>query len=126
MSENILYLTWSQQHETGIAILDEQYKAMLGMINSLFYSLSMDKGIVTLQPTLRALEEMSHIHLSTVRSLSDETDFEEFRESALFQYELFLEAKDTAREVRCEQDVLFVVRLLKDWWVSLAGFKQAA
>lgn len=124
MAADILYLAWRQQHETGISILDEQHRAMLGMINSLYYSISMSKGMAMLQPTLRALEEMSHIHLSIVRSLSDETDFEEFRENALFQYELFLEAKNTAREVRCEQDVLFVVRLLKDWWTNFQ-VKQA-
>lgn len=125
MATDILYLAWAQQHETGVAIFDEQQKAMLGVINSLFYSISVSKGMIMLKPTLKALEEMSHIHLLTVRSLSDETEFKEFCENAVFQYELLQEAKNTAREVRCEQDILFIVRLLKDWWMNFHT-KQAA
>ena len=31
-----LYLIWNHKHETGTAILDEQYRAMLGIISSPF------------------------------------------------------------------------------------------
>lgn len=115
---NALYLVWNQQHETGNMILDEQYRAMLGIINSLYHSSLSGDGLKILKPTLRVLEEMSYIHLSTIGSLTDEANFELYRERAVFQYELFLEAKKTASEVRSEQDIQYVVRMLKDWWVN--------
>ena len=113
-----LYLVWNQQHETGTAILDEQYRSMLGVINSLFHCASSGDGMKVLKPTLRALEEMSFIHLATIRSMSEGDNFDHYRERAIFQYELLLEAKNTANQVRSEQDIHCVVRLLKDWWVN--------
>lgn len=58
---DVLYLVWNKKHETGSTILDEQYRATLGMINSLFHSGSSGDGMKILKPTLRALEEMSYI-----------------------------------------------------------------
>ena len=78
-----------------------------------------------LKPTLKALEKLSYIHLTTIRSISDEGSFEQYCVRVLFQYELLLEAKKTADQVRSDQDIHYVVRLLKGWWVNFY-VKQAA
>ena len=123
--ENVLYLVWNKDHESGMAIIDEQHRAMLGMINSLYYNLSKGRGLNTVHPTLRALEELAYIHLSTLLPLAEQEEYGKYREQAITQYELLQEAKRSARKAQCEADVMEIVQLLKDWWVGFHA-RQAA
>lgn len=41
-----LYITWKPEHALGIPILDEQHRAVVATINSLFYFMQQDRGLM--------------------------------------------------------------------------------
>lgn len=64
-----LYIQWKKEDELGIPLIDEQHRAIVGTINSLFYFIQMGRGLAALRPTLNALDQYTKIHFDSEEAL---------------------------------------------------------
>ena len=52
-----LYIIWNDKNNTGVPIIDEQHKCIVGIINSLHYFIREGLGKEAVRHTLNILEQ---------------------------------------------------------------------
>jgi hemerythrin len=63
--KNTLYIVWNEYNNLGIAVIDEQHRGIVAIINSLHYFIQEGQGEDVLVPTLGMLEHYTRIHFLT-------------------------------------------------------------
>lgn len=113
-----LYIVWNTDNELEIPIIDEQHRAIVSTINSLFYFLHGKLTLVTLKPTLRILEEYTRLHFTTEEMLMEKAGYSGYRDHVLLHRELAARTTTMAREPLEADRAHEVLGSLKDWWLD--------
>ena len=114
---NVISLSWNTHYETGIPVIDEQRRSMLSMIVSLQYFTGKGAGLLYLSTVIQMLEKLVFVHVSTIKSIMSKTEFSEYQQRAIAQYDLFLSAKEQAQQASTESDAAKIQKTLKEWWM---------
>ena len=64
-----LFITWTDHHNLGIPIIDEQHRGISTLINTLHYFMLENHGASVMMPVLRMLEEYLKVHFATEERL---------------------------------------------------------
>jgi len=112
-----LYIVWDFDNELDIPIIDEQHRAIVSTINSLFYFIHERLTLVALRPTLHILEEYTKLHFTTEEMLMEKAGYSGVGDHVLLHRQL---AKRTATIAHSPLDADSgheVLSFLKDWWL---------
>jgi hemerythrin len=113
-----LYIKWSQENELGIPIIDEQHRAAVATINSLFYFIQKKRGIAALRPTLSVLEQYTKIHFETEEELLKQSGYPDFEAHANLHRELESKSHEIMRQAIADEDASMALTFLKEWWLD--------
>ena len=113
-----LYIVWNEDYELGVNILDEQHRALVSTINSLYYFITRGSGVQAIKPTLRVLEEYTNLHFATEEAFMKSFDFHDFKEHRQFHQHLMAKTLTLSNHVYSEEDALKTLDFLKNWWLN--------
>lgn len=113
-----LYIVWSKDNETKIPIIDEQHRAIVSTINSLFYFMQEKRALEALTPLLTMLSQYTKIHFDTEESLMKKAGYADFNDHQSLHRELIKETAAVMRRSTDEKNPAIVLAFLKDWWLN--------
>jgi len=116
--QEALYIVWNAKNELDIPIIDEQHRAIVSTINSLFYFIHEKLTLVALKPTLHILSEYTKIHFTTEELLMEKAGYTEFESHVLLHRQLAERTKAIAQSPLERDSALEVLHFLKDWWLN--------
>ncbi len=114
----ILYIVWNEKSETGIPIIDEQHRAIVSMINSLFYFIHEKHGMDALRPTIHMISEYAKLHFDTEESLMKRAGYEDFDHHHALHQELLKQSVIVTQRSIEEKDAMILLHFLKAWWLT--------
>lgn len=113
-----LYIQWKKEDEFGIPIIDEQHRAIVGTINSLFFFIQMGKGLTALRPTLNALDQYTKIHFDSEEALLKHIGYPDIDAHALLHQKLVKKMSNVMQDSISQSDPGIVMAFLKEWWMG--------
>ncbi|MDL2314523.1 hypothetical protein LJC36_06035 [Desulfovibrio sp. OttesenSCG-928-C14] len=121
----LLFIRWTKENETGIPVIDEQHRALAGIINSFFHFRDDPDIERVLVPTAEAMKDFGVIHFGTEEKLMLESGYpgyeEHSREHLLIKEEIWMEE----RACRNAGDAMGFLLFLKKYWTKhLEGYDR--
>ena len=113
-----LYITWKNEDELGIPIIDEQHRGVVTAINSLFYFMQFERGLEALHPTLRILDQYRLLHFETEEAIMRQYNYPDFDTHVLLHRQFDKNMDYVMREAIALSDPQCVLSFLKKWWLS--------
>lgn len=112
-----LYIVWNKENEIGIPIIDEQHRAIVSMINSLFYFMQENHAMDVLMPTTHMITEYALIHFNTEEPMMQRAGYKDYDHHRALHHDMI--KKSAAAMVRStrDKDPSIMLRFLKDWWL---------
>ena len=113
-------IQWKDEYSVGVALLDEQHKRMIEIINTLIDAPTADVGSKTVAETLKKMAEYSQAHFQEEELLFEEFGYPdaaahaETHKEYVQQTVVFCGAAMTHVDAVPER----LLRFLKDWWVD--------
>lgn len=115
---NALYIVWKPQDNLGIPIIDEQHRAIVATINSLYYFIQEGWGLSALAPTLNIIKTYSNFHFKTEEGILSKAGYQELHMHIMAQKQFTKDVDTAAHEAISDKDPLLLLKFLKDWWIS--------
>lgn len=114
-----LFIRWDDEvNQTGLAILDEQHRGLVTMINS-FYFHKNDPFIERiLVPTALMTINFAKIHFITEQELMAEAQYPELDEHIKVHEHLYRELVRVELKSRRARDADGLLAFLKTWWLE--------
>ena len=114
-----LFIRWADEvHQTGLAILDEQHRGLVSMINS-FYFHKNDPFIERiLVPTALMTINFAKVHFLTEQELMAQAEYPELAEHIEVHENLFRELVRIELKSRQARDADGFLAFLKKWWLE--------
>lgn len=116
--KNMLYIIWPESANLGIPIIDEQHRAIVTTINSLYYFIQEGRGLEALRPTFDILEQYTRIHFITEEELMRRAGFDGLEEHIALHEGLTGKMKKIARESLNNREPELALEFLKKWWLD--------
>jgi hemerythrin len=114
---NTLYIVWQEDSNLHIPIIDEQHRAIVATINSLFYFIQEGWGVGALRPTLAMIKSNSMFHFKTEEGLLEKVGYPDLKKHAELQKKFLIDIDAAARESIEFQDPTLLLKFLKNWWL---------
>jgi len=114
-----LFIKWQEKNNTGIAIIDEQHRGILSLINSLYHLT--EKGVCDKTLSLLisdTLKNYSRIHFLTEERFLQAAGYPAFEEHKEMHRKLSQETGRIGHATITENDTKPLLNLLKKWWVE--------
>lgn len=122
-----LYIVWSRrQHNTNIPIIDEQHRALVSTINSLFYLSRNQPAEKATLLTLGVLQEFAETHFLTEEMLMETTGYPQFEDHKEEHDSLRTRLKILFSQCRKTNNSDKLMSFLKMWWTDHVGVKDMA
>ena len=113
---NHLYIKWAEKNNTGIAIIDEQHKAIISTINSYYYFVESGKGQEVIKIILQMLIDYTKLHFITEEGIMNEADYPEYEQHC--SKHKILNDKTVEFLSNRNLDSREVLKFLKEWWLK--------
>ncbi len=113
-----LYIVWHRDNELDIPIIDEQHRAIVSTINSLFYFIRERLPRVAMKPTLAILLEYTKLHFTTEEILMEKAGYSELDAHVLLHRRLTDKTIEIAQSPLEPDGAHAVLSFLKDWWLG--------
>ena len=110
-----LFIVWNDDFNTGIPIIDEQHRAMVATINTLFYLIKEGDGIEALKPSLLSLEYYIATHFITEKKILEKTDFPKLKSHLQLHEDMKKEKERIERDAIYNKDPMVLLHFLKEW-----------
>jgi hemerythrin-like metal-binding protein len=114
-----LYIRWQECNDTGIALIDEQHRGIVSIINS-FHHL-MGKNIdcrMQFSCISDTMKNYSHIHFITEERLLETSGYPKLEEHKKLHRNLSVEIERIERVAIAENDARPLLKFLKKWWLE--------
>lgn len=116
---DFLYIVWKDDSKNlGIPIIDEQHRALVSIINSLYFFIKEKKGCDVLAPIMKMLEQYTKIHFQTEEYLLRKACYPELDKHLALHKELIDKMDQIGCEASMRHDPEMVLTFLKDWWLG--------
>ncbi len=109
-------IAWRSKYEQGVFIIDEQHRAIIAVINSLYYAMQNNHGIDMLHPVVGMIAEYTRIHFETEEEFHRKCDFPDAEQHHSLHLELIRKMSKIARKSEDNKDPYQFMQFLKDWW----------
>lgn len=115
-----LFIVWSKQYETGIAILDEQYRGLVSLINCFFFHRNDVAGDITkvLVPTAKMFKSYVKIYCATVEKLMRDSNYPERERYEGLHAEMIHHIEVMELKYRRARDAQGFLNFLKEYWLD--------
>lgn len=122
-----LFIVWSKEYETGITILDEQYRGLVSLINSFFFH----RGDVEtdieriLVPTAEMFKSYVKINCLTVEKLMRESNYPELEKYRVIHEAMIDNIMMMDRKYRYHRDAQGFLQYLKEYWLATVRYNES-
>lgn len=113
-----LYVHWEEIHQTGLAIIDEQHRGLVSLINSFFFHKNDPFIERILVPTALMTINFAKIHFLTEQQLMEESGYPGVEEHLKAHEELFRKLIAVEKKSRAARDADGFLAFLKTWWLE--------
>lgn len=117
---NTLFIVWSENYETGIQILDEQYRGLVSLINSFFFHRGDTEGDINrvLVPTAEMFKSYVKINCLTVEKLMRDSEYPDLKKYTELHEEMIGNIRTMDIKYRQARDAQGFLNYLKDYWLE--------
>lgn len=113
-----LYIVWKDEFNVNVPIIDEQHRAVVATINSLYFFIQEGWGLLALEPTLKIIRMYSSFHAKTEEGMLTQTECQfvndHIKAQAEFEHNV-IEAKEEAVALK---DPQILLTFLRKWWLK--------
>jgi len=114
-----LFIKWQEKNSTGIAIIDEQHRGILSLINSLYHLTEKGYCDDTLCSFISdTLKNYSRIHFLTEERFLQAAGYPGLEEHKEMHRKLSQETERIGHATITEHDTRPLLNLLKKWWIE--------
>lgn len=114
-------IVWTEEMSVGIAVLDEDHRRIMKMINILYLAMQEGKGRQMMADTIHDLFVYINLHFETEEEMFDRTGYaggpeqklehQNMRTKSLEMKQRFLNSPESVTPIE-------ILLFLKDWWVG--------
>jgi len=121
MDQPPLFIKWHACNETGIALIDEQHKGIVSIINTFYHIYMMDTGTENrllyscISDTLR---NYSRVHFITEEGYLDASQYADTEKHKKLHENLTMEIERIEKEGIKANDPKLLLEFLKKWWIE--------
>jgi len=112
-----MYITWKDENNIGIPIIDEQHRGIVSAINSMYYIMQYEKRQGAIKSLLVLLEQYTHFHFITEQNLMKEALYPELEDHLKLHSSLINQTKKLMQEYQRGADSRQILTFLRDWWL---------
>lgn len=113
-----LFIHWDEIHQSGLAIIDEQHRGLVSLINSFFFHKNDPFIERILVPTALMTINFAKIHFLTEQQLMEESAYPGLEEHLKAHERLFRELISVEKKSRAARDADGFLSFLKIWWLE--------
>ncbi|MDX1915836.1 MAG: hemerythrin family protein [Methylophilus sp.] len=114
---NVLYIVWKNENDLGIPIIDEQHRAIVATINSLYFFIQEGWGLSALTPTLNIIKSYSGFHFKTEEGILSKIGYSNIHKHIMAQKKFSKDLDTIAHEAIDCRDPSVLLKFLKTWWI---------
>jgi hemerythrin len=118
MSVQQPYIAWDEKSSTGVPILDEQHRSIVGIINTLHYFVERGQVEEVLRPTLEAMLQHTVLHFRTEEMLLADARYPGLAQHARKHKRLLGDIRQVCGEAAVSKDARPVLAFLRAWWLN--------
>lgn len=111
-----LYIVWKDEFNINNPILDEQHRAVVTSINSLYYFIQQGWGLAALEPTLKIIRMYSSFHAKTEEGILGQLDCPHMQEHINSQKRFEKDVNEASKEAIDMKDPQILLTFLRKWW----------
>lgn len=112
-----LLIEWHSHNEVGIAILDEQHRGLVSIINSFAFSILNQNTEFIINGTFSMMATYTKIHFRTEEALLQTAGYEELEEHRKVHKALVRESFTMANRSLLLSDPELYLHFLEKWWM---------
>ncbi len=113
-----LYIVWNESYMLHNPIIDEQHRALVASINSLYFFIQEGWGLAALEPTLKIVKNYASFHAKTEQGLLSQSNCncinDHKQKEKVFESQLDQEMK----EALAMKDPQILLTFLRKWWLQ--------
>ena len=114
-----LFIKWTDRNETGIALIDEQHKGIVSIINTFYYLMAAGADNKMLYSCISdTMKNYSRIHFITEEGFLRESGYKDLDKHKEFHRKLSLEIERIELKCIISNDALALLEFLKKWWIE--------
>lgn len=125
MNIDLSIIEWSEENNTGIRLLDDQHRGIVGAINSLQFYIQTKKENYFLYATLSMIDSYTKLHFYTEESLLAAANYQGLEKHKLFHNALIKKSYILAHRSLRVNDPVIYLNFLKDWWINHINKKDS-
>lgn len=113
-------IPWRASYETGVAMLDEQHKALISIINRLYKVIRNKQGVDDLQVVFDDLTAYATTHLEVEENLLAEHNYPDLEKHRQRHKEYIARVEELSQGMKSADDklVVEVYSYLRQWWLN--------
>jgi hemerythrin len=111
-------IAWKPEYELGIAILDEQHRAIVATINSFNYAMQSHHGNNVLAPIINMVHEYTRIHFAIEENYFELCDFADSNRHRSLHAGLLQKLSLVGNESLWNEDPYQFLQFLRNWWID--------
>jgi len=114
-----LFIIWQECNNTGIDLIDEQYRRIVSIINTLYYSVAIGKGNNKLySQMLDTLYNYSNIHFMTEEGILETCEYKNIKKHKELHKKLLIDMEQISHITIAANDPSPLLEFLKKWWLE--------
>jgi len=114
-----LFIKWNERNETGIALIDEQHKGIVSIINTFYYLMATGSENKMLYSCISdTMKNYSRIHFITEEGFLKESGYKGLEKHAKLHRNLTIEMEQMELHIMVNNEVELLFDFLKKWWLT--------
>ena len=114
-----LFIIWRECNDTGIALIDEQHRGIVSIINTFYYLAGMTKRDKKLYLQIIAtIFDYSSIHFATEEGMLEACEYSDIENHKELHKTLLLDMERIKHDIIAENDPTLLLDFLKKWWIE--------
>ena len=114
-----LFIKWNNRNENGVALIDEQHKGIVSIINTFYYLTSTGAENKMLYACISdTMKNYSRIHFITEEGFLQESGYPGFEEHKKLHRKLSSEIEQMELHSIVNNDTGLLLEFMKKWWLT--------
>jgi len=114
-----LFIKWNDRNETGVALIDEQHKGIVSIINTFYYLTSTGADNKMLYACISdTMKNYSRIHFITEEGFLKESGYPGIEEHKILHRKLSSEMEQMELSSIVNNDTGLLLEFMKKWWLK--------
>lgn len=119
MKQRPLFIQWNGRGETGVAIIDEQHRGIVSIINTFYYLLGLGAGSSSLYANISGtMKTYASIHFLTEERLLEASAYKDLEEHKEIHKKLIQEIERVEWHAVKENEAKLLLDFQKKWWIE--------